>query len=281
MSNPVNRSARAADQLLDGYYASRNEATPAKEAIPVIRQIRARRPWLRRDELAAEAFHIVCRAKVDVDDLIENFLKIRLEIHDLSPLDEEAGASVYGFADTHARRIAICSRTLAYEPLYRSTAAHEVGHICLHSERRRSVHAYAPEAGGRPVEEREADTFMVALMLPWPIVELSVLATALAWNIDLDEAFAGINSAHGRQQWHERFLPDLSSRCGVSKHMLLLRLLRGRLMTEDTYSHHLKHGSREVYPRAMGGPSTLRIETRAERARVAQAIRTSGSRACR
>jgi hypothetical protein len=189
---------------------------------------------------------IITRAKLDVDDLVENFLGIRVEIQDLRRLDTRAGACVFGFADTGRRRIAICDRVLENPPLYRSTLSHEAGHICLHSDGAVAEYPYAPEANGRPKVEREADNFMAALLLPWPIVELSVLATALAWRIDLDEPLSAPDSRRGRWQWHERFLPDISSRMEVSKHMTLVRLQRRGIISQSTLEYHLRTGSREV-----------------------------------
>ena len=271
MTQKLNQAAVAADQLLNDYFASRGQAVPASDAVPLTRQIRAKRSWHQPGELAHEAYGIISRGRLDVDDFVENFLRIRVEIQDLRALDVRAGASVFGFADTGQRRIAVCQRTLDYHPLYRSTLSHETGHICLHSDGVPGQYAYAPEAIRRPRVEREADNFMVALLLPWPLVELSVLATALTWRIDIDEPFEAANSHRGRFQWHERFLPDIASRLAVSKHMTLLRLLRRGIISQDTVEYHLRTGSREIFPRATGGPSRLRIDTTAFQARFARA----------
>lgn len=239
----MNRAAAVASERLAEYFYLRHAKNPIDEAEGLLRQIDARRSWHTPSHLASQAWHLLQHIRIDVDDFIENYLKVTLRIEQLHSLDERVGAEVLGCADVRHRTIRICERTLKYEPLYRATAMHEVGHILLHGIAEDTVHAYAPDAADRPPQEREADDFMVASVLPWEAVQLSVAATALEWNLNLSAAFPCANTAHGRYQWHVKYLPELQVRMGVSKHLAALRLRRRGVISEETLSYHLKTGS--------------------------------------
>lgn len=247
----MNRAANTATERLTDYFRCRHDVAPFDEAEVLLRQITARRRWNEPFDFASKAYRLLQQIRIDVDDFIENYLGVTLRIERLEDLDKHAGSEVFGCADVRNRTIRICERTLGYEPLYRATAMHEAGHMILHGKASAVVHAYAPDARVRPPHEREADDFMVASVLPWEAVMLSVAATSLSWRMSMEEAINCANTPRGRYQWHEKYLPDLQSRMGVSKHLAALRLRKRGIITESTLQYHLSTGS-AFRPQSMG-----------------------------
>lgn len=239
----MNRAAQTARDKLTDYYQRKHGENLLANASCLIRQIDARRSWNSPSQLAAGAWRLLSQIRIDVDDFVEYYVKATLRIEPLESLDALAGGPVLGCADTRHRIIRICVRTLVYEPIFRATAMHEAGHILLHQATGESLHAFAPTLANRSPQEREADDFMVASVLPWEAVQLSVATSALTRGLEPADAFRGIDTPHGRNQWHKIYLPELQARMGVSKHLAALRLRKRGVMSESTLQYHLSQGS--------------------------------------
>jgi Zn-dependent peptidase ImmA (M78 family) len=232
---------KAAAALMREYYDSKGQEWVAFSASRLIERVKlARNRWADRT-LRAEAAEIIRRAAFDVDDLVERHLGVDLEIESLRELDRVAGAQVFGLADTQRWTIAVCERAEAYEPLYRATVMHEIGHLLLHRfPSGRSV-AYAPESRQRPPHEREADQFMHVALLPKSLLLLAIAHIADLWDIHPREAFSGANTDRGRWQWRERFLTPLVNNLVVSRQMICIKLLRVGIFSQETLEFHTSY----------------------------------------
>lgn len=242
------RATGAASELLRGYYNENARGDPVADALSLARRLKAGRPWLSLDDVFGQATGIFQRALIDVDRLIELHCQVKLRIENLSNLDTEAGSEVYGVADTVERSITICERTLNYEPLFRTTALHELGHIRLHSVGTPMTSlAYAPDSRKRSKVEREADAFMAAIALPPPLLALSVMLSARFHEVPVYEPFLFANDEKHRWQWRKYYIPDLIDRMRVSKHLILVALSRFGLINFQTYCALLETGTWNRY----------------------------------
>lgn len=232
----MTRPREAARRLMRDYYRSRGEQSP-EDAAEAFRQC-VRADAMLTDRQVDIAAAIVKKARFDVDDLAENHLGVRLNIERLDYLDIQAGAKVFGFARPNTREITICERTTSYEPLYRTTVMHELGHLALHSRNSERCMNYAPRSSRRPAIEREADQFMVNTVLPEAVLDVAVALIAHFRRTDILAAYRIANQEKGRWQWREWFLPALINHLCVSRNLILIMLERRGLFTPETAAFH-------------------------------------------
>lgn len=231
----MTRGRVTAETTIAAYYASKGEEAPSVCASRLLDCIQVRRHrWISpvHESLTEQ---ILERAYFDVDDLAENFLEIRLHVDRLEELDERAGAKVFGCAQPDKRTITICERTLGYEPLYRTTVMHEVGHVLLHQRPQHRSPNYAPNSRRRPPREREADEFMSSCLLPTPVLLLGLARVANAWGMDITSS---ANTGKGRWQWRKRYFPFLINQLCVSRLLIGVRLRHLGIFTQPTLEYH-------------------------------------------
>lgn len=221
------------------YFARKGERWPAVEAEDLLRQVRVGRDhrWIDR-QLLDRAGAILARAVFPVDDLIENHLKVTMSYESLAYLDKSEGSVVYGCAYPQSREVVICERTLKYEPLFRTTAVHELGHVLMHKETQQRCMLYTPHRPASTREEREANAFMKAIILPDPVLELAIQYICGIWGIDTRLAFAATNGARGRWIWRKRLFVSLINALCVSREMISITMKRLRFFSDDTAAYH-------------------------------------------
>jgi hypothetical protein len=225
-------------ELLAAYFRSRGEAAPADDARWLLKVfVQSGFRW-RDAETRSFALHVLGRGNFDVSDLAENFLGIDLYVSDLSCLDAEAGAPVFGLAKPDARIIEICQRAESYEPLFRSTVMHEVAHVMKHRCTAARTLCYSPAARRRPPEEREADQFMAEALLPRPMLFLAVICLAEQVGLNPGEALCCANSARGWFQWKHHYFRFLIDTLCVSRELIGLQLLHLGYITPATLDYH-------------------------------------------
>ncbi len=230
----------AAGRLLTEYCRSQGRETPAVEAARLLSRIRVcKARWANRDT-ASSALRLLGNAAIDVDDLAENHLGVTLSVECLERFDRYSGAPVYGVARPNSRHVTVCTRALKYEPLYRATIAHELGHTVLH-QRDSGLHAYSPQSPHRPSIESEADEFMTAILLPDPVFHLSLAFVAHFHRIDIREIGSRADSNRGREQWRRYLLPFCVNSLCVSRHLVCVWALKRGFVNRETLAYHLTY----------------------------------------
>jgi len=235
MANPW----KVAEKTMTDYFASKGERWPAIEAGEVLRQIRVGpdHRWNDR-QLVDIAQKILAKAMFPVDDLIENHLRIVVSYESLAYLDKSEGSPVYGCAYPKTREVIICERTLKYEPLFRTTGVHELGHVLMHKETQQRCMLYTPQRPASTPEEREANAFMKAIILPDEVLELAIRYICDTWGIDTRLALKAANGARGRWIWRNRLFAPLINMLCVSREMISITMKRRSFFSEDTVAYH-------------------------------------------
>jgi IrrE N-terminal-like domain len=188
--------------------------------------------------LIEPAFQIIELMRYDVDDLVENHLDVRPSIESLEKLDRSLGSPVFGMARPNSRKIAVCERTLAYEPLYRATLMHEAGHVVLHGSRKSKDYPYTPFSRNRDSREQEANDFMRHILLPEDVLYLGVGLMCSLNGMQIEESIRSANSKRGRWQWRNKHFPFLINHLCVSRELILNVLRRGGVISNETYDFH-------------------------------------------
>ncbi len=234
MANPW----KVAEETMTDYFAGKGARWPALEAEEILRQVRVGPDhcWTDR-QLVDRARTTLVRTTFPVDDLVENHLKVAVSYESLAYLDESEGSRVYGCAYPQAREIVICERTLGYEPLFRTTAAHELGHVLMHKETQRRCLLYTPQRPASTREEREANAFMKAIILPNSILELAIRYICNTWGIDTCLAFGATNGVRGRWIWRNRLFAPLINTLCVSREMISITMKKWGF-SEETAAYH-------------------------------------------
>jgi Zn-dependent peptidase ImmA (M78 family) len=152
---------------------------------------------------------------VPVDEWIEAALGIRFGIADLSYL----GDNVLGGTFVAEREILISDKVLAYEPRFRFTCAHELGHLMLHSKLRkcfRETDAHGPGSTHRI--ERQADRFAAAFLMPAPLVARQLVQTCDEHRLKHLDCIVelAMDTPESVWLWKKFFLPAITRRFGVS-----------------------------------------------------------------
>ncbi len=230
----------AAHRLLDSYSQSAGLVCPVQDARELMDRVTVdslSNRWL-PSRSCDDAESILERACFDVDDVAENHLGIDLAIQPLRHLDNKAGSPVFGCAILPQRRIIICTRTLEYEPLYRTTVMHEVGHIVVHGSAAPAQLNYSPGSRNRPVREREADLFMCMVLLPDPILDLAIAWASTTWELNYRSVTASANNKWGWDVWRRRMFPSLINKLCVSRQMLAYRMRDWGWFNQETVEYH-------------------------------------------
>lgn len=158
---------------------------------------------------------------VPVEEWIEGPLDIRFTIADLSGL----GRSVLGQAIARPPEIRLSHTLVNQEARFRFTAAHELGHLFLHT---RFAADFRDSTDGDFLEqkiEHEADRFAAAFLMPIPAmcVEYPRLASEAGREplALLDSVAAG--NAEATAIFRESIAPHLSRRFGVAQSTAIRR----------------------------------------------------------
>ncbi len=230
---------KAADKLMTEYYASKGLDWVAFEASRIFGTAYKRRDhkWTSQ-HLESRAAKTLQQACFDVDDLVENHLGISLSIESLEHLDATAGAPVYGYAYPASKEIVVCERTLAYEPLYRSTVIHEAAHVLMHKKAATRCMLFVPDRCSMSLEEREANQFMHVALLPESVLLLGAAYYCQLRGIDLGLAFGSANISRGKWIWRDRLFPELINNLCVSRQMICIKLCEMGWFNQNTVRYH-------------------------------------------
>jgi hypothetical protein len=231
----------AARQVANEYFQSRGIERPESQANRFLRRITfySRTGQWRSDTLIETALGIIKAQAFDVDDLAENHLHIALNIESLRDYDKIAGSPVFGVAFASAKEIVICERAEGYLPLYRTCVVHEIAHVLLHGGAdKTSGMNYSPGALKRPLEEREADEFMIAFLAPPSVIKIAVGLAAHRSSIDINEVWHRANSTRGRFQWKTDILPRLIDMLCLSRLLLAIQMVKLGVFSAETAEYH-------------------------------------------
>lgn len=180
-------------------------------------------PTMRRVERAAWNCIVQCvkvrklsslPLPIPVEEWIEGPLGIRFDVADLSHL----GENVLGAACAAEREIKVSEKLVEHNARFRFTAAHELGHVQLHSK---ITSTFRDSEDGDYLErriEREADRFAAAFLMPIPALcsELAAAATTLWSNPQSLLIAVARGDAPAREVFAQSVLPQLTKRFGVS-----------------------------------------------------------------
>lgn len=243
----MTRACSLAQDISKRYFAQRCEETPELRASRLLRRNlplidRQTGCWPGEAAIFA-AYDILDAAAFSIDDLAENFLGVTLTIEPLTRLDHEAGAQVFGLAYPSLNEITICERAENYLPLFRTTVAHELGHIVLHNTTQSRVlqYNYSPASIRRPRHEAEADEFMEALLLPNSVLFLAIAVIAQESGLLLSEVIHCANTTRGRWQWKRELFRPLVERLCLSREMLVVQLRKLGVFEDDTVAFHRQY----------------------------------------
>lgn len=180
-------------------------------------------PSMRRVENAAWNAILRCtKAKklaeiplpIPVEAWIEGPLGIHFGIADLSHL----GANVLGVARAREREILVSESLVKHEARLRFTAAHELGHILLHSKITAEFRETEDGAFLERKIEKEADRFAASFLMPLPSLCAEYCqAAATLWN-DPTSLLQALQrrDAQATAFFRTKVLPRLTTRFGVS-----------------------------------------------------------------
>jgi Zn-dependent peptidase ImmA (M78 family) len=236
----MSKATATAAKVISKYFALRGCLSPEEQAASFLKRVTLTPSgrW-RSDDLADTAAAILEASAFDVDDLAENFLHLDLSIEPLNDYDSKAGAQVFGLANPREREIVICERAERYLPLYRTSVAHETGHILLHGGLAQAgSFAYSPDSKRRPSEESEADEFMVALLAPRSVVLLGVSLATHQAGLHIGDVLRRAISTWGLYQWRHWIFPCLVDRLCLSRELLSIQMRRYGIFDDATVSFH-------------------------------------------
>lgn len=151
---------------------------------------------------------------IPVEAWIEGPLGIQFGIADLSHI----GHNVLGVARGKDREILVSETLVKQEARLRFTAAHELGHVLLHSK---ITSEFRETEDGDFLErriEKEADRFAAAFLMPLPSLCAEFCeAAATLWS-DPTSLLQSLQrrDAHAQVFFRSKVLPQLTSRFGVS-----------------------------------------------------------------
>jgi hypothetical protein len=146
---------------------------------------------------------------------IEAALGIRFGIADLSHL----GEIVLGGTFVAEREILISDKVLTYEPRFRFTCAHELGHLMLHSKLRkcfRETETHGPGSAHRI--ERQADRFAASFLMPAPLLARQLVQTCDEHRLKHLDCIVelAMDTPESVWLWKQLFLPAITRRFAVS-----------------------------------------------------------------
>jgi len=236
-------AAEVARSEIKEYFKSHRIECPLNavaELLPRLRIDKRTHRWKSGEDVVA-AETLVRSYCFNVDDFVENYLRINLQIEPLNHFDKMAGAPVFGFARPGSRSIAVCERTLAYEPLYRASVLHEVGHVLLHANEKSIIQCYSPRSFKRPAFERDADAFMIAALCPKEILNIAIALAVQFHGIKLSEVLNSADTVKSRWVWRKIIFPYLLNHICVSRELLAIYLQDLKVFNSATKKHHLSY----------------------------------------
>lgn len=198
-------------------------------------------PTMRRVERAAWSAIVKCvRAQrlaqlplpIPVEAWIEGPLGIRFAIADLS----ELGPNVLGRARAREREIEVSQTLVDQDARFRFTAAHELGHVLLHSK---IASDFRDDADADFLErrfEREADRFAAAFLMPIPALCAAFAEFAAKAGVDPHSLLARTEAGDEqmRQTFRSSVLPQMTRRFGVSYSAVVRRFSDVQLPTGES-----------------------------------------------
>jgi len=236
---PMISPTKVAENTMNGFFASRGERWPAVEAGEIISRIRLRRDHHWEDKsLVSCASDVLARAFFPVDELIRLHLGITIEYDDLTYLDRSEGCRVLGCAYPNSKEIVICRRVTKYKPLFRTTAAHELGHILMHADHSQRCMLFTPDRLASTPEEQEANAFMQAIILPNPVLKLGIGYICHLYGINMRLTLDAANNQRGRWIWQKWLFPHLINMLCVSRQMITIKMKQWGWFDEATVNHH-------------------------------------------
>lgn len=260
MTNPW----KVAEATMTDYFASKGQEWPAIEADQILSRVGINRDhrWTNH-QLVDQAQAVLSRATFSMDELVKDHLKISMSYECLDYLDESQGSKVYGCAYPQSREIVICTRTLGYKPLFRTTVAHELGHVLMHTDVQQRCLLYT-ERSGSSSEEREANAFMKAIILPKPTLDLAITYICDTYGIDVRLAFGSANSIRGRDVWSRCLFVPLINKLCVSRDMVCISMKQRGVFSEETVAYHKTYALKTHWntPRREGGFMRVMRHTR-------------------
>jgi Zn-dependent peptidase ImmA (M78 family) len=191
---------------------------------------------MRRVERAALSTMTTCMRGLNIDEIpipipieswIEGPLRIRFGISDL----EHLGPDVLGAVFITEREILVSHRLAGEEGRLRFTAAHELGHLVLHSRISRTFHetSEAPDFINRRIEH-EADRFAASFLMPLPALQLELPALCGGAARSLLEAVSR-RDEQAIREFRQAVVPKLAERFAVSMSAALRRFCDVQLAT--------------------------------------------------
>lgn len=168
---------------------------------------------------------------IPIEEWIEGPLGIRFDIADLSHL----GENVLGVSRPKEKEIAVSETLTKYNARFRFTAAHELGHVLLHS--RVSEH-FRDSADGDFMDrrfEREADRFAASFLMPIPAFSSEfAFAASTLWSDPQSLLVAvGRGDSLAQRAFRLYVLPHLVRRFGVSTAAAVRRFADVQLPTGE------------------------------------------------
>lgn len=236
------KKARAlAQHMRQQYYAARGVELPEKAARRLRRRIHVRTDGTWRSKpLLDRTLEVLNSANFAVEDVLA-LCGVRIDYDDLRYLDRSEATPVLGCAWPDCRAIQVCYRAVDYEPLFRSTVWHELGHVLMHGKRSERCLLYKPDEQPRSIEEREANAFMHAAMLPGPLIGLGVAYVCHWYRVHPTLAFHSANTLRGRWLWRHCIFRFLIDKLCVSREMLVLHMRNCHAFNRETARYHLSY----------------------------------------
>lgn len=168
---------------------------------------------------------------IPVEPWIEGPLGIKLSVADLSGL----GPNVLGRARPREREIQISQTLVEQDARFRFTAAHELGHVLLHSKVAADFRDDEDADFMERKIEREADRFAASFLMPIPALCAVLSEAAAKVPIDPHSLLAGTEGGDQLVRQHMRgtVLPYMARRFGVSLSALVRRFSDVQLPTGE------------------------------------------------
>jgi hypothetical protein len=97
---------------------------------------------------------------------------------------------------------------------------------------------FKPQRPGSTPEDREANAFMQAVILPDAILHLGTHYICHLYRIDPRLAYEGANTDRGRWIWKKRLFGPLINLLCVSRQMIGIKMKERRVFTQETAEYH-------------------------------------------
>lgn len=180
----------------------------------------------------------------DLEGLIELEHRIVVDVDPLHSQNAAAEAPVHGLAVPHERRIVVTPEAMSYQPLCRMTLAHELGHVLMkHVGSAQGLPRFSPHSPNRSVQERQANAFMRAMLIPPNLIKLAVLVAASKADLNLSALLLSAHTGRVRGEWQRFVLPYLIERLCLSRQALCIHFEKIKVFTKADTDHHLSYSA--------------------------------------